>query len=64
MTATAPSALRHEIFCLPRPGADGPRLESYDAPRYGEDGTTHIGVVQVVRCQECGSATYDGVSRG
>ncbi len=63
MTTTSPT-LRHAYFCLERPGADGPRLESYDAPRYGEDGTTHIGVVRVVRCQECGAATYDGVARG
>ncbi len=64
MNTTTPSALLHERFCLPRPGASAPRIEVYDAARYGEDGITQVGVIRVTRCIECGNATYDGVARG
>jgi len=39
---TTPSTLLHERFCLPRPGADGPRVEVYQAERTGDDGVTVI----------------------
>lgn len=54
-TKIAPK-IRHEDFCLPRPGAEEPRTESYD---YLDDSTgasrpTH----KVTRCLECGAANY------
>ncbi len=56
------TTLKHEGFYLPRPGADAPRVETYGANRYDDQGHP-IGTVQVVRCQECAAATYDGVPR-
>ncbi len=57
VTDNAPK-VRHEEFCLPRPDADGPRLESYlaytDDPGTGRSRPTHT----VHRCCECGAATY------
>ena len=51
------SNLRHEEFCLPRPGAEKPRIEGYvhyeDGP-HGRSVPTH----DVIRCMECGAATY------
>jgi hypothetical protein len=48
--------IRHEEFCLPRPGASEPRIESYayldDAS--GQSRPTH----DVTRCLECGAANY------
>ncbi len=58
-TAAAPV---HADFCLPRPGEDAPRIEAYPASRYDEQGLV-VGTVRVVRCVECGNATYDGVQR-
>lgn len=56
-TAATPT-LRHEEFCLPRPGADSPRIESYvhydDDPKSGRSRPTH----DVTRCLECGAANY------
>ncbi len=52
----------HEPFCLPRPGADTPRIEKYSAYRYSEQGHA-VSTIQVVRCQECGAASYNGVQR-
>ncbi len=53
-TKTAPK-LRHEEFCLPRPGADAPRIESYpfysDGQAGGRPAVTHI----ITRCIECGA---------
>ena len=50
--------LRHEDFCLPRPGEEAPRVESYpytaDDPATGRSVVTH----RVTRCQECGAANY------
>jgi len=57
---TGPTISRHADFCLPRPGEEAPRIEAYSAARYGPDGLTVVGSTQVVRCQECGFATYDG----
>ncbi len=61
---TTATALKHEEFCLPRPGEAEPRVESWRAQKTGPDGVTPAGFVLVVRCTECGSATYDGVKRG
>ena len=60
MTTTSAAALRHEFWCLPRVGADEVRIESYDTPRYGEDGITQIGIIRVTRCVECGVTHYVG----
>ncbi len=54
------AALEHEPFCLPRPGEDTPRIEKYSAYRYNEQGYA-VSTIQVVRCTECGAATYNGV---
>lgn len=59
MTApTKVDPIRHEEFCLPRPGADRPRIESYNAlnddPKTGRSSPTH----KVTRCLECGAAHY------
>lgn len=56
------STLEHASFCRPRPGYDAPRIESYRATRYADDGNP-AGNTLVVRCQECGNATYDGVQK-
>jgi hypothetical protein len=58
-TATETKAeIRHEEFCLPRPGLTGPRIESYvhsdDDPTTGRSRPTH----NVTRCIECGVANY------
>ncbi len=58
MTTTA--AFEHAEFCLPRPGEDAPRMEKYGSPRYSEQGQV-VGVVTVLRCIECGNASYNGV---
>lgn len=54
MTAT----VRHEDFCLPRPGEKEPRVEGYvhmgDDPTTGRSAPTH----DVTRCLECGAANY------
>lgn len=53
------SKIRHEEFCLPRPGEDGPRVESYSY--LGDDlksGRSRP-VAQVTRCIECGATYYD-----
>ncbi len=59
---TTAATFEHAEYCLPRPGADAPRMEKYGSPKYNEQGHV-VSVVQVVRCQECGSATYNGVQR-
>ena len=55
---TTKDTVRHEDFCLPRPGATEPRLERYvhlgDDPKSGRSLPTH----DVIRCLECGAATY------
>jgi hypothetical protein len=60
---TLTTNLRHADFCLPRPGHDAPRIESYRAAKTAPDGITPAGSISVVRCLECGNATYDGVQR-
>jgi len=55
----AQSKLRHEEFCLPRPGSDEPRVESY--PYLDDDVATGRSrpVAVVTRCIECGATQYD-----
>lgn len=57
IVGVAPAVLRHEVFCLPRPGELAPRIESYvalsDDPK-GRSRPTH----DVTRCLECGAASY------
>lgn len=59
-TLTKPD-LRHEVFCLPRPGAVEPRIEQYphvdDDPQTGRSRATH----NVTRCIECGAASYQPI---
>ena len=63
MTAPTKSApkIRHEEFCLPRPGLTEPRIESYnyfdDDPKSGRSRATH----RVTRCLECGAANYQPI---
>ncbi len=57
---TIAATFEHAEYCLPRPGADAPRMEKYGSPRYNEQNQV-VAVVTVLRCQECGAATYDGV---
>ncbi len=59
---TTAAAFEHAEYCLPRPGADAPRMEKYGSPRYNEQNQV-VAVVTVLRCQECGAATYNGVQR-
>lgn len=56
------ATLSHADYCLPRPGEDQPRTESYRLPRYSDDGHA-TGSTRVDRCLECGAASYDGVPR-
>jgi hypothetical protein len=58
---TALTLAEHAPYCTPRPGEDGPRMETYGAPVYSADGKTQIGSTRVVRCVECANASYDGV---
>lgn len=57
-TATVTAKVRHEDFCMPRPGETKPRIESYvhmgDDPKTGRSAPTH----DVTRCLECGAANY------
>jgi hypothetical protein len=49
--------LRHEEFCLPRPGADKPRVEGFLAYTDDPAGLSRPAMF-VTRCLECGAATY------
>jgi hypothetical protein len=52
-------ALRHEEFCLPRPGEKEPRIEGFLA--YEDDAVSGRSRVSafVTRCLECGAASYN-----
>lgn len=54
-------ALRHEVFCLPRPDLDEPRIEGFvhymDDPDSGRSRASH----NVRRCVECGVASYQPI---
>jgi hypothetical protein len=60
VAAVAPK-LRHEEFCLPRPDAEEPRVETFrsftDDPATGRSRPTHT----VHRCLECGAASYQQI---
>ncbi len=58
-TRLNPKALRHEEFCLPRPGAQEPRVEGFVA--YADDAESGRSrpAAFVTRCLECGAAKYD-----
>ena len=57
-TQAVVTEVRHEEFCLPRPGQAEPRIEVYphyeDHPKSGRAYQTHT----VTRCIECGAARY------
>ena len=61
MKVATPDKVEHAHYCLPRPGATEPRMESYTSPRFGPDGVTVVGYARIDRCQECGNRTVDGV---
>jgi hypothetical protein len=52
-------SIRHEEFCLPRPGEKEPRVEGFVA--YADDAQTGRSrpAAFVSRCLECGAAVYD-----
>ena len=58
MTTTA--AIEHERFCLPQPGEDEPRTETFRAERTGPDGVTVTSRPTVTRCLECAAQTVSG----
>ncbi len=57
---TSTTAIEHESYCLPRPGEDEPRIETFRAARTGQDGITVTSRPVVTRCVECGSQTVTG----
>jgi hypothetical protein len=57
---TPTQTLEHERFCLPRPGEQQPRIESFVVTRTAQDGVTHIGYARVTRCLECAAQTVEG----
>ncbi len=59
MTTTT-AHIEHERFCLPRPGEDEPRIETFTVARTAPDGVTHIGYARVTRCIECAEQTVEG----
>lgn len=54
-----PDTLQHEDYCLPRPGADAPRIESYRSERTDDTGRVTSRPV-VTRCIECGAQETRG----
>ncbi len=61
VATTVVPRIRHEEFCLPRPGLDEPRVEHFTA--YGDDpGTGRSRPTHAVhRCLECGAAHYQQI---
>ena len=53
---TSTSTIEHQRYCLPRPGEQEPRTETFTAERYGPDGTV-TSRPTVERCIECGAQT-------
>ncbi len=53
--------IEHEKFCLPRPGAKEPRIESFRSERIAADGVTVASRPRVTRCQECGAQIVEEV---
>ena len=58
MTTTA-ETIKHDEFCAEL--FSDPRIETFRADRWADDGVTRIGYAEVRRCLECGSQTVDGV---
>lgn len=56
---TDPKVVEHADFCLPRPGEDEVRMESYTLDRTGPDGVTVVGTSFCQRCIECGAQVID-----
>jgi hypothetical protein len=54
--APAPPPVIHEEFCLPRPDATEPRIETYPVTGDGPGGIPRT--LTVTRCIECGAARY------
>lgn len=54
------TTIKHEEFCLPRPGEPEPRIETFPAERYAADGVTVVSRPRVTRCCECGAQVVDG----
>jgi len=52
--------LRHEPFCLPRPGNAEPRVETFHAERWNDAGTVVVSRPVVTRCVECGTQEVEG----
>lgn len=52
-----PTNLDHMEYCLPRPGNDEPRTETFNYTR--DDGM----VASIDRCQECGTQTISWLGR-
>lgn len=50
-------ALRHEEFCLPRPGEPAARIEGFLAYEDDASGRSRPAAF-VTRCLECGAASY------
>ena len=50
-------SVRHEEFCLPRPGEDKPRIEGFVAYEDTTAGRSRP-AMDVTRCIECGAASY------
>lgn len=48
----------HEVFCLPRPNQDAPRLEGFISYEDDVNGRSRP-AAYVTRCVECGAATYE-----
>jgi len=57
---TTTNAVKHEPFCLPRPGETEPRMETFLTTRYDPDGVTVIARLRCTRCQECGAQEIRG----
>ncbi len=54
------TTIEHATFCLPRPGATEPRIESFTLTRYADDGITAVAFPRVTRCIECGEQVVVG----
>lgn len=58
-TALDTKNLRHEEFCLPRPGEKEPRVEGFTAYEDDAESGKARASAFVTRCIECGAATYN-----
>lgn len=48
--------VRHEPFCLPQDGQDGPRIEQYPGSRGDGPGAVPL---LITRCIECGAQKHE-----